>query len=102
MFRRSALGDMWRHPLASAIVLTGITIFFYAINISICGTTFLIPALLFATVWLMRFVRDQQAVAQAREQAQQPPPPSVMQPPTQTPRGSGRMFVPPPIDQDRQ
>jgi hypothetical protein len=99
---RGPFGSAWRHPLVATIILGLIMIFFYVINIPICGTVFLVYALICATIWVVRLARDQQAVTQARERAQQaPPPPAVMQLPPQTSRGSGRMFVPPPIDQDR-
>lgn len=116
MFRRSALADMLRHPLVSTIVLAILMIIFYAVNIPTCGTSFLIAALIFGTIWLVRFTRDQRTATEARARMQQQaaPPlntpgatptqatPYMMQPPTQRAKRSGRVYLPGQQDNDPQ
>ena len=97
---RGPFGSAWRHPLAATIVLGVLTIFFFAINLALCAAPFLAYGLLFAGIWFYRFSRDQRIIAESRTVEQETPMPGMI-PLTMTSPGSGRLYVPEPLDRNR-
>jgi len=84
--------------LAIAAIFFGVVgIILFATHIEICGAPFLLAVLMAGGIWYYKFGRHRKPTAAAPNTVQQAAQPPVLEPP-QTNKSSGRMFVPPPID----
>ena len=84
-----------RQALANVAICLGLAAVFFILQLSGCGTFFLLLAIWPAMVWCVKFARDQHRIDKLRGEGEQQ---QATLPPPMTSPGSSRLFVPPPLD----
>jgi len=88
-----------RQALKNVAICLGLAALFFIIQLSGCGTIFLLLAIWPFLVWCVKFARDQQRIGKLREASEQPP--ATLPVPPMSSSGSSRLFVPPPLDRNK-